>query len=176
MTVSIKWKRMKAIWISMRHRCQSIKSGSYHSYGGRGIRICERWDDDKKRGRNTVGFLNFYSDMENGWFDGASIDRIDNDGDYTPENCQWLFLKDNVGKRNRELVEEGKHNLLGPNLNQERIDRGTHNFLKKGMLTAFDKETQTFHRVSSKEYEEGKGERYFAQSTLVAREARRRLK
>ena len=66
--------------------------------------------------------------MESTWFPGATIDRIDNDGDYTPENCQWLSLKDNVSKRNRELISLNQHNFQGSAVNDKRIKDGKHNF------------------------------------------------
>lgn len=67
-------------WKQMRYRCNNPESDRYKNYGGRGIKVCERWDD----------FQSFYDDMAPTWWEGASLDRIDVDGDYTPNNCRWI--------------------------------------------------------------------------------------
>lgn len=84
-----------AIWVQMRRRCQNPKCGNYSRYGGRGIRVCERWDS----------FENFLADMGERPL-GMSIERRDNDGNYEPDNCYWAtFEEQNNNRRNVELIE-----------------------------------------------------------------------
>lgn len=73
--------RLYRIWMRMKQRCYYEKSNRYKNYGARGIRVCNEWLDD---------FMNFYSwAMENGYKENLTIDRIDTDGNYTPDNCKW---------------------------------------------------------------------------------------
>ena len=122
--------RIQQTWRDMTGRCCNVND---HRYGGRGIKVCDRWADpskvvlkNKPGRRVTKGFLNFLEDMGPTWFEGATIDRIDNDGDYSPENCQWLTLVDNVKKENQERLKNGVHNWQGPAFNNNRVLSGTH--------------------------------------------------
>ena len=68
-----------AVWRSMLARCQNPKHRAWKNYGGRGVTVCERWQD----------FAAFWADMQSGYVQGLSLDRIDNNAGYCRENCRW---------------------------------------------------------------------------------------
>jgi hypothetical protein len=76
---------------SMKQRCYNPKNEAYKYYGGRGVRVCDEWLNDSQL------FVDWA--LANGWQEGLEIDRIDNDGDYSPNNCQWVT--DKINSRNR---------------------------------------------------------------------------
>lgn len=84
--------RLYNIWTGMKQRCSNPNSVFYHRYGGRGIAICSEW---------ATSFEAFSAwALHNGYKDDLQIDRIDNDGNYEPDNCRWATPK--VNNRNRE--------------------------------------------------------------------------
>ena len=89
--------RIYHVWNSMRRRCD-CKSGKYgHGYTDRGITVCEEWND----------FLAFYSwAMANGYDDTLSIERIDVNGNYCPENCKWIPLADQQQNKTTTIYVE----------------------------------------------------------------------
>lgn len=80
--------RLKTIWQAMKQRCYSPFAARYKNYGGRGIKVCDRWLD----------FDNFYKDNKDFYQRGLSIDRINKDKDYTPSNVQWIPIIENTIK------------------------------------------------------------------------------
>lgn len=80
------------VWASMKQRCQNPKNKEFHNYGGRGIKVCDRWRDS---------FILFYRDVGERPL-RASLDRINNDGDYEPGNFRWSSQKEQ--SRNSRLA------------------------------------------------------------------------
>jgi len=88
------------IWWQMIQRCRNPNHKAFPRYGGRGIRVCDRWQE----------FTAFLDDM-GPKPDGLSLDRIDNNGNYEPSNCQWATSKQQTN--NRELVKHNRSSEIG---------------------------------------------------------------
>lgn len=83
-------------WQGMKRRCFSVNNPKYPRYGGRGITVCKEWLD-------IIGFQKWA--LANGWKEGMSIDRIDNDKDYCPENCRWISISENSRKKSTTKID-----------------------------------------------------------------------
>ena len=98
--------RLHSIWNSMINRCYNKNRKSYLNYGERGITMCEEWRKD---------FMVFYDwAMNNGYKDNLTIDRIDIDGDYEPDNCRWVDYKTQARNKtnNRYYTIDGETHCL----------------------------------------------------------------
>ncbi len=81
----------------MLQRCNNSNNARYDRYGGRGIKICKEWNND---------FMAYYNwAMKNGYTDELTIDRINNDKGYSPDNCEFVTLQENLKRRDRSRNE-----------------------------------------------------------------------
>ena len=91
--------RLYNVWGGMKNRCRNKNSSDYVDYGGRGISYCKEWED----------FIPFYNwAIENGYEEGLSIDRVDNNGNYEPSNCRWATTKQQANNRRTNVITEYK--------------------------------------------------------------------
>ena len=89
--------RLFKIWTGMHERCERAKHKYFKDYGGRGIKVCDEWND-------YISFAEWA--RTNGYTDDLSIDRIDTNGNYEPSNCRWSTEKEqHNNKRSNHIVE-----------------------------------------------------------------------
>ncbi len=119
-------------WSGMIARCNNKKLKQYKDYGGRGIKVCKRWEK----------FENFRDDMLSTYKKELQLDRVNNDGDYKPSNCRWVTRLENSLNRRDSVIYKGENastasmRLVGhPRLVSSRIRKGWS--LKRAFTTPF---------------------------------------
>ena len=98
------WDRLYRIWANMKDRCNNPNAGHYKHYGGRGIKVCNEWNA-------SDGFIPFRDwAVSNNYADNLTIDRIDNNKGYGPDNCRWVTTKEQAlnTSRNHRITFNGK--------------------------------------------------------------------
>ena len=111
--LSKQYKMLYKIYYAMKRRCYNNKYISYANYGGRGIKVCDRW---------LESFENFLEDMKDTYQEGLSIDRINNDGNYEPSNCKWSTAKEQArNRRDNKLTLEKVNEIRNSYLTQKEL-------------------------------------------------------
>lgn len=104
--------RLNKIWSDMKARCYDPKTQAYKFYGERGITVCEEWlDKEVVEYPSTKGWLSFKNwALTHGYADDLTIDRIDNNKGYSPDNCRWVSIKTqcNNTRHNRFITYNGR--------------------------------------------------------------------
>lgn len=111
--------RLYRIWTNMKARCNNSKASRYEHYGGRGITVCEDWQKSFATFRDWA--------LENGYTDTLTIDRIDNDGNYAPDNCRWTTAQEQARNtsKNHKVEFNGEVRCITEWADIFGIDRGT---------------------------------------------------
>lgn len=115
-------RRLYGIWKMMHERCENPNHNKYDIYGGKGVRVCAEWSD------KDVGFSNFIKwSLSNGYDDELTIDRIDSDKGYSPDNCRWItYQKQGSHTSRNRYIHDGKEWLTFSEFERKySIDIGT---------------------------------------------------
>lgn len=137
--------RLHSIWAGMKERCLSPGSHAYALYGGRGITVCDEW-------RNSFDAFRDWA-LTHGYSEDLSIDRIDVDGDYCPENCRWAdaITQSNNTRCNHMLTYSGRTMSVSRWAVEIGISRGTLvSRLSAGWSVQQAIETPVEHKYASK--------------------------
>ena len=121
----LKKTRLYNIWVDMKQRCYNKNYPSFHLWGGKGVEVCEEWRSD---------FLSFYGwALANGYNDKLRIERIDGNGNYSPENCRWATYKEQARNltSNHIISINGEIRLLCDWLELSPVTASTYHKRKK---------------------------------------------
>jgi hypothetical protein len=110
--------RLYQIWADMKRRCENKNFEQYHYYGGRGIKVCDEW--------NSFLVFQQWANL-NGYRDDLTLDRIDPDGDYYPDNCRWATWEEQENNRrnNHLLTYNGKTQTISQWARETNIPKNT---------------------------------------------------
>lgn len=144
------YPRVYKIWQGICQRCNNPNDKDYKNYGGRGIRVCEEWS------RRSESFVQWA--IQSGYRDDLSIDRIDTNGDYCPQNCRWTTgteqARNKRKQKNNKTGYNGVHYESGRGkyraliyVSGKRIDLGRYNTVEDAAAARASGETKYWGRV-----------------------------
>lgn len=100
-------ERLYSVWLDIKDRCYNKNNNHYHCYGGRGIIVCDEWKNDYKSFRDWCMSNGYKEEIRESGRNNLTIDRINVDGNYEPDNCRFITNKENcLNKRNTMSDEE----------------------------------------------------------------------
>lgn len=126
-------KRLFHIYETMKQRCNKPKAINYYMYGGRGIKVCKEWEN------NPSSFIKWA--LENGYADNLTIDRIDSNGNYEPQNCRWVTHKEQANNRriNVFIDDNGNKITITNYMQKYKISKGrAYGMLKRGEIKRYE--------------------------------------
>lgn len=115
--------KIYSVYANIKHRCYNSNNHEFHNYGGKGILMCDKW-------LGNDGFSEFYKwALNNGYKEGLTIDRIDSNGNYEPNNCQWITRSENTIKANKTCqhrrANKGTYYGISPNGDYYEFDNAS---------------------------------------------------
>lgn len=88
--------KLYQVWRNMKYRCNNAKAPNYKNYGGRGIAVCDEWSNDFSKFKEWS--------VKNGYQEGLTLDRINNNGNYESDNCRWVDVQTQNNNKRKTLI------------------------------------------------------------------------
>lgn len=104
--------RLYHVWADMKTRCYNPKTHNYHIYGGKGIRVCQEWLDDYQNFENWAISSGYKLEVLPCGYNKWTLDRIDENKDYSPDNCRWATYK-----------EQASHLTFNPEQTKSKVNK-----------------------------------------------------
>lgn len=104
-------ERLYSVWLNMKDRCYNPKNNHYNSYGGRGITVCDEWNNDYLCFRKWCRENGYFEEIMGSGRNNITIDRIDVNGNYEPSNCRFLTNRDNCLNKRDTMSDSERYKI-----------------------------------------------------------------